>query len=97
MADGDSVFGLDVIATPGHTPGHICLLDTSGVLVAGDALTGGNGGVDGPNPQFTPDMETATQSVVKLAGLEFDVVYFGHGEPVTAGADQAVAELAESL
>ena len=39
VADGDVVFGLRIVATPGHTPGHIVVLDeVGGILVAGDAL-----------------------------------------------------------
>lgn len=98
VADGDTVFGLEVIATPGHTPGHISILDPTGAaLIAGDAIVGENGGVGGPVEQFTADLETANESVVKLAGLDFEVVYFGHGEPVTSGASTQVAELASSL
>lgn len=97
VADGDLVFGLEIIATPGHTPGHICVLDSAGgVLVAGDAVNGSNGGVAGPNPEFSADMDTALQSVVRLATLRFDTVLFGHGEPVVGEADQAVAALAAS-
>lgn len=96
--DGDQVNGLKIIETPGHTSGHISVLDEAGgVLVTGDALNGGDGGVTGPNPRFTPDMETANQSVVKLAGFDYEVALFGHGEPVLAGASAAVADLAESL
>ena len=29
VGDGDEVFGLQIIATPGHTPGHISVLDLS--------------------------------------------------------------------
>ncbi len=98
VADGDMVFGLEVIATPGHTPGHISILDPTGdALIAGDAIVGENGGVGGPVEQFTADLEAANESVVKLAGLDFEVVYFGHGEPVTSGASAQVAELASSL
>ena len=98
VADGDTVFGLRVIATPGHTPGHVSILDPQGsVLVAGDALIGDAGGVAGPAAQFTADMATATESVVKLGGLEYEVIYFGHGEPVTNGGSALVAELAASL
>ena len=96
-ADGDTVAGLEVIATPGHTPGSISLLDPAGVLVAGDALTGTNAGIAGPNPQFTPDTETASQSVVKLAGFTYEVVYVGHGDPVLAGGSTQVSDLADSL
>jgi glyoxylase-like metal-dependent hydrolase (beta-lactamase superfamily II) len=98
VGDGDEVFGLDVIETPGHTPGHIAVLDpVAGLLLAGDALNGSGGGVAGPNPQFSPDMVSANQSVVKLAGLTYEIVLFGHGEPVLSGASRAVAELAATL
>lgn len=98
VGDGDRVFGLEVIATPGHTPGHISVLDpVGGLLVAGDALNGGDGGVVGPNPDFSEDMATANDSVRKLAGFTFDSVLFGHGEPVEGDADAQVAALAEQL
>lgn len=98
LVDGDQVFGLQVVATPGHTAGHISVLDrTSGVLVVGDALNGQSGGVIGPNPQFTDDMTTAIDSVEKLALLPFEVILFGHGEPVTEGGSRLVAELAPAL
>ena len=98
VGDGDEVFGLQIIDTPGHTPGHICVLDTeAGVLVAGDALNGAGGGVIGPNPSFTPNMELANESVKKLAGFSFETVLFGHGDPVEGGADSLVSALAEGL
>ena len=38
LAPGDRVGSLEVIAAPGHTPGHVALLDTrDGTLIAGDA------------------------------------------------------------
>ncbi|MGH3650578.1 MAG: MBL fold metallo-hydrolase [Acidimicrobiia bacterium] len=96
VGDGDTVFdGLQIIETPGHTPGHICVHDpVAGILVAGDALTGADGGVAGPDPQFTPNMEMANTSVAKLAGFDYEVALFGHGEPVVSGASAMVAELA---
>jgi glyoxylase-like metal-dependent hydrolase (beta-lactamase superfamily II) len=104
VGDGDGVLGMDVIDTPGHTPGHISLLAPElGLLVAGDALNGpgsgneGPAGVGGANPDFSDDMEAAEESVGKLADLTFDVVVFGHGAPVDSGAQQAVRELADSL
>jgi len=96
VGDGDSVAGgLEIIETPGHTPGHICVLDpVAGILVAGDALTGANGEVAGPSPDFTPDMELANASVAKLGSFDYEVALFGHGEPVVSGASALVAELA---
>lgn len=98
VADREQIAGLTVIATPGHTPGHISILDsTAGVLVAGDALNGENAGVAGPNPQFTPDMDMASASVVTLAGFDYQTIYFGHGEPVLNQGSGLVAELAAAL
>lgn len=97
VGDGDRVFDLDIIETPGHTPGHISVLDSAaGILVAGDAINGGGGGVTGPNPDFSEDMELANASVAKLAGFDYEVVLFGHGEPVPADGSTLVGELAQS-
>lgn len=95
VADGDDVFGLQVIETPGHTPGSISVLDTGiGLLIAGDALNGDDGtGIGGPNPDFTADMDTATASVARLADLSFETAAFGHGQPVLSGADALVRAL----
>lgn len=98
VADGESVFDLGIIETPGHTPGHISVLDpVGGILVAGDALNGANGGVMGANPDFSEDMELANASVDKLAGFDYEVILFGHGEPVTEGGSSAVADLAADI
>lgn len=94
--DQDSVFGLTVIATPGHTPGHIALLDSErSVLLAGDALVSTQGALDLPNPQYTPDYDEALRSVELLGQLTFDSAYVGHGEPVLSGADGQVRALAQ--
>lgn len=98
VGDGDEVFGLQIINTPGHTDGHISVLDpVGGVLVAGDALNGADGGVIGANPQFSSDMTIADESVKKLAALSFDTILFGHGEPVEGGAQLLMEELAAGL
>lgn len=99
VTDGDEVFGLRIITTPGHTAGHIVVLDPAGpgLLVAGDALVGDNGRVAGPDPRYTSNMDLAKLSVVKLANLRFETVVFGHGDPVERGASEQVAELAATL
>ncbi len=97
VGDGDDVFGLQVIETPGHTPGSISVLDTGiGLLIAGDALNGNADGTEvlGPNPEFSSDMATAEASVAKLAGFDFEIAAFGHGQPVTSGAGALVDALA---
>ncbi|MEM7139419.1 MAG: MBL fold metallo-hydrolase [Actinomycetota bacterium] len=97
-ADGEEIFGLEVIATPGHTAGHISVIDhEAGLLVAGDAINTLDGGVQGPNPQFTSDLATAEDSARKLAALSFNTLLAGHGDPVQDMADTAVQAMAASL
>jgi glyoxylase-like metal-dependent hydrolase (beta-lactamase superfamily II) len=98
VGDGDEVVGLQIVDTPGHTPGHIAVYDPMGlVLVAGDALNTSGGSVAGSEPRFTADQAAADASVQKLAQLDFEVLYVGHGEPIAADADAAVLGLADSI
>jgi glyoxylase-like metal-dependent hydrolase (beta-lactamase superfamily II) len=98
VGDGDRVFDLDIIATPGHTPGHVCVLDSAaGVLVVGDALSAEGGVVAGPNASFSEDMDLANESVRKLGAFEFEVALMGHGGPIEGGASEQVAEFAAGL
>lgn len=97
LSDGDIVNGIEVIATPGHTKGHISLLDPDVGLFTGDALNGADGGVIGANPRFTSDQVAADESVVKLATYNYEQIFFGHGEPVLSGGADAVRVLAASL
>jgi glyoxylase-like metal-dependent hydrolase (beta-lactamase superfamily II) len=94
--DGANVFDLTVIATPGHTPGHISVLDpAAGVLVAGDAIVGSP--LAGPVERFSSDIALANASVSNLAAFDYEVILFGHGEPVLEGGSDAVAALATDL
>ena len=98
VGDGDRVFDLEIVETPGHTPGHICVLDTAGgVLLAGDALVGQDGGVAGPPSNFTDDVPMADASVRKLATFDFETILFGHGDPVLALGSDLVREFAASI
>lgn len=97
VGDNDEVFGMRVIATPGHTPGHVCVFDPAGsLLMLGDAMNNIDK-LSGPNPQYTADIAQAHQSVKKLAKLKFERAVFGHGEPIDKGASQAIAKLAGTL
>ena len=79
--------GVRVVATPGHTVGHLSLyVEADGVLIAGDALTSEDGTLHGPNPQFTPDAPLATRSVGKLADLPVTGILTYHGGFVSEDA-----------
>ncbi|MEU4419815.1 MBL fold metallo-hydrolase [Actinoplanes sp. NPDC024001] len=97
IADGDEVFGLRIIGTPGHTAGHVSVFEpATGVLVAGDALRNENG-LEGAAPQYTEDPDKAAVSVKKLAALDVKTILPGHGDPLTSNAAAALKQLAASL
>jgi glyoxylase-like metal-dependent hydrolase (beta-lactamase superfamily II) len=83
---GDRVMDLAIIPTPGHTPGHIAVHDeAAGVLVVGDAI--------GNHPEqgllllnTSEDVPETRASVSILAGLSFDTLLPGHGDPISGGA-----------
>lgn len=59
--------GCEIIATPGHTPGHISLraLDNA-YLITGDAAVVENGRLAVANPGFCLNLEAAEQSLRRL-------------------------------
>jgi len=72
--------GIEVIHTPGHTPGHISLfLRESSILVTGDALNVIDGTLTGPNPQHTNDMELGLRSMEKAKKFPIKAVVSHHG------------------
>jgi glyoxylase-like metal-dependent hydrolase (beta-lactamase superfamily II) len=90
-----------VIATPGHSPGHVSFhLPDRGVLIAGDALCTYNPltGVRGPQilpKAFANDALQAIASLSALERIDAGVTLFGHGEPWTDGPASAVAQARE--
>ena len=85
LTGGATVGPFRVIATPGHTAGHVSLLwEERGVLFTGDAAANLTG--VGPHPA-ADDPEAARRSFAELARMAFAAALFGHGRPVTSGAD----------
>ena len=90
--------GVRIVATPGHTFGHASLyLERSKTLIAGDALTSGDGTLHGPSAQATPDMQTAGQSVGKLADLDVQSVVAYHGGVVREDANGQLKRVAGEM
>jgi len=76
---------LEILFTPGHSPGHVCFYNRAGkFLIGGDVLFNGSvGRTDLPGGDFA----TLEQSIkTKLYTLHEDViVYPGHGDSTTIG------------
>ncbi len=95
VGDGDRVFDLRIVATPGHTAGSISVLDEiGGVFIAGDALRTDGGRPALPDAAFSDDEPTALASVAKIGALTFETLLVGHGDPIESGAAAQVAALA---
>lgn len=86
---------LEIIHTPGHTPGHISIL-TGDLLIAGDAVNVEKDGFSGPRERFTPEMEEATQSVHRLSFREYEKVHCFHGGTAKA-SNHDVKEIGDRL
>lgn len=80
---GSERFGpWEVIWTPGHSPGHVCLFDRERrALLSGDHILE----TASPNISWLPDgnpLEAYFGALRELGKLEIDVVLPGHGEPI---------------
>jgi glyoxylase-like metal-dependent hydrolase (beta-lactamase superfamily II) len=92
LLDGGQVLdgGLRVVATPGHTPGSICLLhEPSGTLIVGDTL------FHQRRLRLCPrvicsDFRRNARAARVLGELEYERVAFTHGVEITEGARAAV-------
>lgn len=100
VREGDAIgSGFVAIETPGHSPGHLCFWRARDrVLIAGDVMWNmspltGRPGLREPPTVFTLDVEANRRSIDRLAGLEPEVVCFGHG-PVLRGAAVPMREFA---
>ena len=91
LCEGDVVAGFEVIATPGHTPGHISLWRASdGVVILGDVASHRNplslsAGLREPSRLVTLDPERNRRSILEIADLRPRLVCFGHGPPLADG------------
>jgi len=77
LKDGDTIKGLRVIHTPGHTEGSICLFDEKNkILFSGDTIFHGDylGRTDLPSG----NKKELDRSVEKIEKLKFDELCPGH-------------------
>ena len=88
--------GLQVVHTPGHTPGSICLYSpATRVLFSGDVLQLRRGRLAPPHQVFSDDLLEARRSVARLAELDVDTICFAHYPPLRDGASAALRGLVE--
>lgn len=89
--------GVRAVHTPGHTPGHTSfLLPVKRVLFVGDAA-GNLFRLAMPIGIYTADREQARESIAKIAALDFDIAFFGHGRVLKGEANLKFRRFAEKL
>src|SRR5215469_6845013 len=108
LHEGDRIGSLEVIATPGHTPGHVAFLDTRDrSLIAGDAYqTQGGVAVSGTFEILFPLPALATwhkglalESARKLLALQPSLLDVGHGRMLAdpqAAMERAIRVIEQS-
>ncbi len=86
LRNSDRVAGWSVVATPGHTLGHVCLVSESdGVLLAGDVVGSIGGELVRPPHMFTTDATRAETSLRELAALRALRLVTSHGPELQDG------------
>ncbi len=103
LTAGDRVGSLEVLASPGHTPGHVAFIDTRDrTLIAGDVFTT-VGKVAVSNHLYlrfplaamaTWDKDKDLESARALRELHPPILVVGHGSPVRSpdhAIDEAIA------
>ncbi len=99
LVDGDRLefgdFAMEVIFTPGHSPGSLCF-KVGNHLFTGDTLRAGDIG-----PTDLPDIDLPRQVTAVLSKLlplpENTVIYPGHGPTTTVGQERRQNVVVEML
>ena len=91
LTEGDEVVvgesRFQVLHTPGHTPGGICLYE-EGVVFVGDTLFAGSiGRTDMPGGSYEVLLSSIRDKLLSLP--DETAVYPGHGPPTTIGEERA--------
>jgi glyoxylase-like metal-dependent hydrolase (beta-lactamase superfamily II) len=91
VRDGDQVAGgtLRVVASPGHSPGHVCYFHPStGTLFAGHALTVAGGELRLGARPAAADVPAARRSIARCLELPIEHVCPGRREPLSDRAGE---------
>jgi glyoxylase-like metal-dependent hydrolase (beta-lactamase superfamily II) len=97
LEDGDVIDvcgGIEVVATPGHLPGHISLyLHDFKTMIAGDALIVADGKLYRANPRFTLDKDEAYTSARRFINFAIDTLICYHGGPISENIKESLENL----
>lgn len=84
--------GLQVIHTPGHSPGHVALLHLpTGVLITGDSIFNVRG-LRWPPASFCTNFQLTKTTATKLAEIDYAVAAFTHGPQISDHPREAIRQ-----
>jgi glyoxylase-like metal-dependent hydrolase (beta-lactamase superfamily II) len=89
--DGDTIAGLQAIATPGHASDHLCFL-LERACFTGDLILGEGSTIVGPR-EMGGSLRDYMESLRRLQGLDLTVLFPGHGPQI----DDPQAKIAEYI
>lgn len=90
--------GIRIVATPGHTPGHISLyLPAEKTMIAGDAVVIEDGKLNLANPRYTLHMDDAVRSVQRLLDYDIRQLICYHGGVFQGNVKKALLHLLRDL
>mgnify|MGYP002336060167 CR=1 FL=1 len=90
LHDGQRLGDWEVIWTPGHDPGHVCLWrEHDGVLLCGDLLLPGFTPNIQPAPGHEDTLQEFLDSLDRVAALPIQIVLPAHGDPYSDAARRA--------
>lgn len=90
--------GIRIVATPGHTPGHISLyLPAEKIMITGDAVVIEDGKLNLAHPGYTLYMGDAVRSVERLLDYDISQLICYHGGLFQGNVKKALLRLFRDL
>jgi glyoxylase-like metal-dependent hydrolase (beta-lactamase superfamily II) len=100
VKDGDVLgeLSLEVLEIPGHTDGGVAFYDRERKRAfVGDMITNIMNRRKPPFLAFSYDMDAIRDSIARLAELDLEYAFPGHGKIIGPGAGEKIKELADKL
>jgi hydroxyacylglutathione hydrolase len=96
LKNGDQIEGWQIIHTPGHTRGSICLYQPGQHIFVGDALRTGATGIPRPiSRRICVDLRQTGESLSLIANLNYINLFPGHGAPITGQGALKIKDMFE--